>query len=354
VSSVLVGGAAVLLAAGLTAISVEPLRRLALRLGLTDRPGPTKAHTRPTAYLGGLGIVLGTVGAAAAVGAWTGWSWRATVVLGAAVAVAGLGLVDDIAPLRPSTRLLVESVVAAAVVAAGYRLPLTGSLWLDSALTVACVVVLTNSFNLLDNMDAAAASIAAASAGVLGAAALWYGAGTPAILLLGLAGSCLGFLVHNRPPARIFMGDAGSLFIGFLVVTCTASVAPRGGGPAAAVLLLATFVAVVDTTLVVMSRHRAGRPVFSGGTDHVSHRLHRLGLSTGLVAAVLALAAGAAAVLAALVLADPGRAPLALGLALVIAVGAVGGLLGLPATPAASPSHTAPATGPRRSRRSWT
>jgi UDP-GlcNAc:undecaprenyl-phosphate/decaprenyl-phosphate GlcNAc-1-phosphate transferase len=329
VSAGVVGGATVLLAAGLTAVGVEPLRRLALRLGLTDRPGPTKAHRRPTAYLGGVGIVLGTVGAATAVGAWTGWSWRSTVVLGAAVAVAGLGLADDITPLRPSTRLLVESVVASAVVVVGYRLPLTGSSWVDAALTVVCVVVLTNSFNLLDNMDAAAASVAVAGAGVLGATALWHGAGPPAILLLGLAGSCLGFLVHNRPPARIFMGDAGSLFIGFLVVSCTASVAPRGGGPAAAVLVLATFVAVVDTTLVVIARRRAGRSIFSGGTDHASHRLHRLGLPTGLVAAILALTAGAAASLAALVLADPGRAPLALGIGLVAAAGSVLGLLGL-------------------------
>jgi UDP-GlcNAc:undecaprenyl-phosphate/decaprenyl-phosphate GlcNAc-1-phosphate transferase len=347
VSPVLAGGATVLLAAGLTAASVEPLRRLALRLGLTDRPGPTKAHRRPTAYLGGLGIVLGTVGAATTFGAWIGWSWRSTVVLGAAVAVAMLGLVDDITPLRPSTRLLVESVVASAAAAAGYRLPLTGSPWADSALTVVCVVVLTNSFNLLDNMDAAAASITAASAGVLGAVALWYGAGPPAILLLGVAGSCLGFLVHNRPPARIFMGDAGSLFIGFLVVSCTAALAPRGGGPAAAVLLLAAFVAVVDTTLVVISRHRDGRRVFSGGTDHASHRLHRLGLPTGLVAAVLALTAGAAAVLAALVLADPGRAPLALGLGLVIAAGAVVGLLGLPASPTPLETPAQPFRSPR-------
>jgi len=340
VNPILAGGAAVVVAAGLVAVSVEPLRRLALRLGLTDHPGPTKAHTQPTAYLGGIAIVVGTVGAAAAVGAWTGWSANATVVLAAAVAVAVLGLVDDITPLRPSTRLLVESAVASAVVAVGYRLPLTGSPWVDAALTVVCVVVLTNSFNLLDNMDAAAASVAVASAGVLGAAALWHGAGPPAILLLCLAGGCAGFLVHNRPPARIFMGDAGSLFIGFLVVTCTASVAPRGGAAAAAVLLLATFVAVVDTMLVVISRQRAGRPVFSGGTDHASHRLRRLGMPTGLVAAVLALAAGAAAVLAALVLYRPDWALAALAVATLIGAGSVRGLLGLPAYPTRSPSRS--------------
>jgi UDP-GlcNAc:undecaprenyl-phosphate/decaprenyl-phosphate GlcNAc-1-phosphate transferase len=334
VTPALAGGAAVLLAAGITAVSVEPLRRLALRLGLTDHPGPTKAHARPTAYLGGLGIVLGTVGAAAVVGTWSGWTWRSTVLVSGALVVAGLGLADDITPLRPSTRLLVESAVASAVALVGFRLPLSGLWWVDSAVTVACVVVLTNSFNLLDNMDAAAASIVASTAGVLGAAALWLGAGPSAILLPCLAGACVGFLVHNRPPARIFMGDAGSLFIGFLLITCAISVAPAGAAPAAAVLLLAAFVAVIDTTLVVVSRQRAGRTLFSGGTDHASHRLRRLGMPTGLVAGVLALTAGVAAILAALVLYRPTIAPVALGLAAVLGAGVVFALLGLPAYPA--------------------
>jgi UDP-GlcNAc:undecaprenyl-phosphate GlcNAc-1-phosphate transferase len=288
-------------AAGLTLVLTEAARRVALRLGLTDRPAPHKAHAQSTPYLGGVALVLGCV---VPVAVLTGTSSRqcgAIVVAGALVA--GLGLVDDVVSLSVRIRLAVEVLAATAVVLTTRPLTVSGIPWLDTAITVAWIVVITNSFNLLDNMDAAAASVGTATAGGLGAAALLAGQGPVAVLLLCLAGGCVGFLAHNRPPARIFMGDAGSLFIGFVLATAALLCVPPGRGDGYAVLLLVTFVATVDTTLVVIDRRRRGRRWYHGGTDHVSHRLRRLGLSAGRVALVLFLGAAASTALGTLVVA---------------------------------------------------
>jgi UDP-GlcNAc:undecaprenyl-phosphate GlcNAc-1-phosphate transferase len=107
------------------------------------------------------------------------------------------------------------------------------------------------------------------------------------VLLVALACGCAGFLPHNWTPARIFMGDAGSLFIGFVISASALFVFARTDDTGVAGPLMVTFVATVDTCVVLVSRRRAGRPLMLGGTDHVSHRLRRLGLSTGQVAFAL-------------------------------------------------------------------
>jgi UDP-GlcNAc:undecaprenyl-phosphate GlcNAc-1-phosphate transferase len=321
------------LAALLTLVLTEAARRVALRFGLTDRPAAHKAHRHPTPYLGGVALVLGCLLPVAFLGgtflAGAGSRQFLTIVI-AGVFVAGLGLVDDVVSLSVRIRLAVELLAATAVALTTRPLTVTGMPWLDTAITVAWIVVITNSFNLLDNMDAAAASVGMATAGVLGGAALWAGRGPVAVLLLCLAGGCAGFLAHNRPPARIFMGDAGSLFIGFIVATAALLCLPTGRGDGYAVLLLVTFVATVDTTLVVISRRRRGLRWYHGGTDHVSHRLRRLGLSAGLVALVLFVGAAASTALGTLVVAHliPGWP--VLGAAAVGAVAAVWLLLTVP------------------------
>jgi UDP-GlcNAc:undecaprenyl-phosphate GlcNAc-1-phosphate transferase len=289
------------LAAGLTLALTEPARRVALRFGLTDRPAPHKAHRQTTPYLGGVALVLGCLLPVAVLA--RAWSLQLVTIVVAGVAVAGLGLVDDIVSLSVRIRLAVEVLAATAVALTTPPLTVTGLPWLDTAITVAWIVVITNSFNLLDNMDAAAASVGAATAGVLGGAALLAGQVPVAVLLLCLAGGCIGFLGHNRPPARIFMGDAGSLFIGFVLATAALLCVPPGRGNAYAVLLLVTFVATVDTTLVMIDRRRRGQRWYDGGTDHVSHRLRRLGLSAGRVALVLFAGAAATTALGLLVVA---------------------------------------------------
>jgi UDP-GlcNAc:undecaprenyl-phosphate GlcNAc-1-phosphate transferase len=149
-------------------------------------------------------------------------------------------------------------------------------------------VVITNSFNLLDNMDGASATVATVTAGFLAWVAYLAGQSGLVLLLLALSAGCFGFLVHNWTPARMFMGDAGSLFIGFVIAAATVSIdVPAGAVNRLAELFLVTFVATVDTCLVMLSRHRARRPVLVGGTDHISHRLRRLGCSVRQVTLVL-------------------------------------------------------------------
>jgi UDP-GlcNAc:undecaprenyl-phosphate/decaprenyl-phosphate GlcNAc-1-phosphate transferase len=261
-----------------TDVLSEVLRRIALRRGITDRPDVRKAHRRPVPYLGGVAIAAGTLVPAAILIPHRGHTASMIIMAGAAV-VALVGLVDDCRSLHPVTRLLVEAFAATSVVFAGH-VHFLGSR-LDPVLAVVWIVLLTNSFNLLDNMDGAAATIAFVSASFLAAAAYLAGETGIALLLLALTAGCLGFLIHNWAPARMFMGDAGSLFIGFVISASAVWInVPCRPSARMAELLLLTFVATVDTCLVLISRRRAGRSFLAAGTDHASHRLRRLGLST--------------------------------------------------------------------------
>ncbi|ETK33488.1 hypothetical protein MPTA5024_24325 [Microbispora sp. ATCC PTA-5024] len=197
-------------------------------------------------------------------------------------------------------------------------------------LTVVWMVLITNSFNLLDNMDGALGATAAAGAGFLAATAFATGRPGTGLLLSALGCAALGFLPRNWAPAKIFMGDAGSLFIGFLLAG-SAALLCAGWGPAGAAggLLLPTLVATVDTCVVLLARRREGRPLLSGGLDHVSHRLRGLGLSTRLTA--LALAAAAAASGAVELLAALARIPALPALAAAAAAAALSVVLALAA-----------------------
>ncbi|GAB2825927.1 MraY family glycosyltransferase [Actinoallomurus bryophytorum] len=275
-----VGVAAFALVGGLT----EFIRRIAIRFALTDRPSARKAHKSPTPYLGGVVIVLGVLLPSAVLVSGDG---RLRTLVLASLAIALLGFADDVRPLSASTRLIVEGLAATAVVTTGGRIHLFENP-LDYLLPVLWIVVITNSFNLLDNMDGAAAGVASVTGAVLAIPAFMVGQRSVGVLLLALACGCAGFLPHNWAPARIFMGDAGSLFIGFVIAVSAVLVCASSRHEViVAAPLMVTFVATVDTCVVLVARHRAGRPLMLGGTDHVSHRLRRLGLSTWQVAAVL-------------------------------------------------------------------
>ncbi|WP_326558016.1 MraY family glycosyltransferase [Micromonospora sp. NBC_01796] len=307
----------------LVAVLVEPARRVALRCGLTDRPAPHKAHRRVTPYLGGAALVVATlIPTAALVDLERSRIW---LVLAAALGIAVLGLVDDARALRPSTRMAIEALLATAVALGGVRLNLIGQDQLDLVLTVGWIIVVTNSFNLLDNTDGALATVACATAVPLSVFAVVAGQPDLALLLLCLAAACTGFLLHNAAPARIFMGDSGSLFIGFLIATGAAMVAPgRATVDRSAILLLIIFVAAVDTGLVLVSRQRAGRSWLQGGTDHVAHRLLRTGVGPHALLGALFLGTSTAGLIAVLVSAGvvPGSTALlgALGAVAVLIV----------------------------------
>jgi UDP-GlcNAc:undecaprenyl-phosphate GlcNAc-1-phosphate transferase len=273
----------------LVVVLVPVARRAALRLDITDRPAPGSWHRDPVPYLGG--VALAAAALAAAAGA-SGWERDALLLVGGAVAVAAVGLVDDVGTAPPALRLAVEAAAAAAAFAGGCRVDI-GPEPIDFLVTVAWIVTITNGCNLLDNVDGALGAVGGVMAGAVGVAALLADQFLVGGLALAIAGACLGFLVHNWHPAVIFMGDAGSLFVGFLLAALAlrldTPVAPVAGAVAAALL---AGPALFDTTLVVISRVRAGRSILVGGTDHTAHRLRRAGVGPG--ASVVVLAAGAA------------------------------------------------------------
>ncbi|TGB06994.1 MraY family glycosyltransferase [Streptomyces sp. MZ04] len=314
-------GIAAVAALLLTAVLVGLLRAWALRVGLVDRPAGRKAHARPTPHLGGVAVAVGTV-------AVSSLAWWGDTPLGpdtgalllAAGVVAALGLLDDLRPMGARTRLVVEACAAALVVhSAGFGLLL-------GALAVLWITFVTNAFNLLDNSDGAMGMVGAVTAfglSICAAAESLYGL---ALVLCALAAALTGFLVHNWYPARIFLGDCGSLFTGF-VVASAAVLVHTGHEPlttAGSVFALSAVVAA-DSLLVVVSRRRAGRSVLIGGTDHIAHRLRRLGLTTPGAATVL----GAASCVGVLIGLLQHRGTLGPSAALWVAGGVLAAVLGL-------------------------
>lgn len=299
-SAALWGAVAFVLSACLTLLCMP----LARRVGAVARPREDRWARTEIPLLGGIAIAIGTVVplAAATFGTHADPQRVAALLLGGLL-IAVVGLVDDLRGMRPQTKLLGQLLAATLAIGLGLRLPLTGSPELDMLLTLFWFVAFTNAFNLLDNMDGLAAGIAAIAAGFR---LVFFqldenaeGATSAAILL----GATLGFLVHNRHPARIFMGDTGSMFLGFFV----AGLSLVGGYPysrgTVSILLLPVLVLLVpifDTSFVSVTRILAGRPISVGGRDHTSHRLVALGLSESAAVHLLyglAVASGAIAFL---------------------------------------------------------
>ncbi len=285
------------LAFTLVALLTEVTRRFAIRHRLLDQPRGDGRHSRATPYLGGLAIASGTV-VAFAIAAPARHAQTLTIV-GTAAIVCILGLTDDLRPVTPALRMIVECLCASTLVAVGVHADVFADAGIlgrcvDDGGTVAWIVVLTNSFNFLDNMDGAAAAIALVTSPFLALLALATGRHDLAVLLIAVAAGCAGFLVHNWAPARIFMGDSGSLFLGWVLATSAMMTCAAGSAgipvpltTAACALLLLTFVAVADTFTVIVSRWRAGRRWTQGGADHLSHRLQAAGLSASRAALVL-------------------------------------------------------------------
>jgi UDP-GlcNAc:undecaprenyl-phosphate GlcNAc-1-phosphate transferase len=291
-----------LAAAGTAALTPVAIR-VALQIGFVDNPAERKFHRRPTPYLGGLavaGAVLVILAVSIVVRPEVRWELLAIAVGG--LAVAAVGLLDDWSPIRPLPRLVVQAGAACVLWIGGIRIGATGIAAADLAMTVFAVMAVTNAVNLLDNMDGVATgTVAVASLFFFGIAAS-QGQLLVAPMAAVLAGACLGFLPYNYNPARIFLGDAGALFLGFLLATLAIKLELPGSPTAVRVTvpLLVVGVPLFDMVLVVVSRYRAGRPVFQGATDHSAHRIVTLGLSPRgafLVVQAACLSCGVAAIL---------------------------------------------------------
>jgi UDP-GlcNAc:undecaprenyl-phosphate GlcNAc-1-phosphate transferase len=264
-------------------VATPVLARVARALGVVDEPGPLKIHDQPVPYLGGVAVF---VAAALPVGAH-----RPGLLLPMGMALL-LGLADDVHGLPPRIRLTAELAIG---VVAGLVAPVPGSF--GAVVTGALVIGLINAVNLLDGLDGLAGGVALASA--IGFAVIGGAARTPALALAGALG---GFLVFNRPPARIYLGDAGAYLAGtaLALLAALAMTDPGGVGGWAAIPLLVAL-PVFDTVIAIVRRVRARRPVFSGDRSHVYDQLvdrgrTRVETVLVLVAAQALLAAAAAVV----------------------------------------------------------
>jgi UDP-GlcNAc:undecaprenyl-phosphate GlcNAc-1-phosphate transferase len=268
-------------ALAVSAALVPVCRSIALKKGVVARPRNDRWNSRPTPLFGGVAIAVTVLGLALAAGDLR--DLALPLIGGLAIVI--VGITDDVISLKPATKLIAEIALAAMFVFFGERLHWSDVLAVDMLLTMLWLVVLTNAFNLLDNMDGLCAGIAIiAGAGLLVGLIGRPDVGPESRYLAILLGATTGFLIYNAYPASIFMGDAGSLFLGLTLASLTLTV----GGPAhdrsrilsiVVAPMLVLLIPIFDTALVTVSRLVSGRPVSHGGRDHSSHRLVALGLS---------------------------------------------------------------------------
>jgi UDP-GlcNAc:undecaprenyl-phosphate GlcNAc-1-phosphate transferase len=271
------------------------MRKVAISKQILDTPTSAhKSHVQAVPYLGGVAILIGVVIVSYTALIFNGPTsnnfWLATSVLAPAVAMGLVGLWDDIKNLPPLPRLIGQSiaglVIAALLIISKNVANPTGSTYIDVIITVIWVVGICNSINFFDNLDGGAAGTGAISAIFLTYLSLSNGQSFIAALAVVVAGGTLGFLIWNKTPARIYMGDAGALFLGVLLATLTIRLNPDTqtlfASFATPILLLA--IPILDTCVAVFSRLRRGISPLQGGKDHLSHRLIRLGISRKLTA----------------------------------------------------------------------
>jgi len=302
----------VLLVATLASVAVTPLViRVAVARKLYDTPDATRRlHTRPIPRLGGVVVFIATVLgllAALLVGMAGGelsperQGFFAGILLGGTVLFA-TGLVDDLRGLRPAVKLGMQCVAAVIVYQFGLQIQVVTlgptvavSLgWLSLPLTVFWIVGVTNAFNVIDNMDGLATGLALVTLATVLGAALALGNADVALVCVALTGALLGFLPYNFNPARIFLGDSGSLFVGFMLAVLSVHGALKSATAVlVAVPLFALAVPLFDLSLSILRRWLRGVPIFVGDTRHISHRLLAIGLTQRRVVMVLSLVAGA-------------------------------------------------------------
>jgi UDP-GlcNAc:undecaprenyl-phosphate GlcNAc-1-phosphate transferase len=270
------------------------------RSGHLVPPRSDRWHRRPTPTFGGVAIALTAIALTAA----SGYGRDLLLPLACGACIFVVGFVDDVLRLKPSTKLIAQIAIGSMFLLFGYRLDWVDSLTLDVLLTLVWIVGITNAFNLLDNMDGLSAGIAiVVGVSILAVMPHWdrlAGAGISLAILIGATG---GFLFHNVHPARIFMGDSGSLFLGLNLAVLTLGSphdARAGTGLLSAVAapVLVMLIPILDSLLVTVSRLLWGRSAAKGGRDHSSHRLVAIGLPERTAVAVLwtlaALGGGAA------------------------------------------------------------
>src|SRR5882724_4943039 len=270
----------------ISSLLLTPIVRAVARYrGWVAQPKSDRWHKKPTAMLGGMAIWLSVI-IAYTVFVRLGVVPRSiygSVIVTASTFLFLIGLVDDLIHTKPYQKLIGQIMGSAFVLYYGLSLPWTRSVSVNLAITIFWLIGITNAINLLDNMDGLAAGIAAIASCFLTMNFIVSGQPAEALMMAVFAAGLLGFLVYNSNPASIFMGDCGSLFIGFFLAS--AALVNLAGGrsrsflPVLVVPILVLFVPIFDTTFVTVLRKLSGRAASQGGRDHTSHRLVALGMS---------------------------------------------------------------------------
>jgi UDP-GlcNAc:undecaprenyl-phosphate GlcNAc-1-phosphate transferase len=317
----------ILLSALLLASGVTPIVRLAAhRFGIMDHPNARKQHVVATPLLGGLAIYLACILALVLLGDRFYVNQVAGIALGATLC-SFMGLWDDRRGLSPWVKLAGQFLAAGILVLTGLRISFLPWEWLNTTATLIWVVLITNAMNLLDNMDGLSGGIACIAAVfflLFAAMSKQYFVGA---LAAALVGACLGFLFYNFNPASIFMGDTGSLFLGFTLAALAIKLRFPTNSPFVTWMVppLVLAVPIFDTSLVIISRLRRGlNPLTTPGKDHLSHRLARLTGSPREAVLICYLLAGVAGIIATFL--TQASIPEGYGAGAVVVVGALFGI----------------------------
>jgi len=281
-----------------TAFVITPVfRSIARKLKILDYPGGRKLQANPVAYLGGLSIITPiTLGSFLLLFTSLSIDLKQQLYLGLilpALAIAFIGLIDDVYQLPPWPRFISQSAVglitAFILYSSGSGVEVFGNQLLNSVATIFWVVAIINALNFIDNMDGLATSISMVASLAMFTLAYLNNQYLVAALSLAIFASCLGFLFWNKRPASIYLGDAGALYLGFLLAAISIRIdLDNDSAPIRAlVLILILAIPVIDTTQVVVSRIAKGKSPFQGGRDHISHLLLKRGLSQRLVLFIL-------------------------------------------------------------------
>jgi len=262
------------------------MRKLALKVGAVDSPNMArKVQTEPVPYLGGVAIVIGVfVATYSTVIIESKDIALASTVLIPAVAMAIMGLIDDLRGLKPWPRLIAQSVVGvivAGILIATDTIGTPSQIFIvDALVTIIWIVGVCNSINFFDNLDGGAAGTVVVITFFTFLIAFDRGQLLVSGLSIVTAGATAGFLIWNRPPAKIYMGDAGALFLGIIIAVLTIRLQPNihPSWKSLTIPLFLMAVPLLDTTVAVTSRLARGISPFTGGRDHLSHRLMRKGL----------------------------------------------------------------------------
>jgi UDP-GlcNAc:undecaprenyl-phosphate/decaprenyl-phosphate GlcNAc-1-phosphate transferase len=274
------------------------VRSIARRLGIVAAPRKDRWHTNPTALLGGIAIATSFFAGYLIFGPTLP---HIRSILVASLVVFGFGLVDDLFQLKPYTKLVAQLIAASMVVYFGLKLEWTNYAAIDDIITIFWLVGITNALNLLDNMDGLAAGVSLIACASLTITFLLNGQVAAATLPALLGGACLGFLIFNFNPASIFMGDCGSMFLGFTLgaITMLSDIGrTRNLTPVLLTPVLILLLPIFDTCMVTVTRKLSGRAISQGGRDHASHRLVALGVSERRAVLILYALAAASGVLA--------------------------------------------------------